>query len=146
MTERPRRTTRADYVRFVAIDTRWADNDAYGHVNNVVYYSFFDTAVNGILVADGGLDIATSETIGLVVSNACDYFASLTFPDKVEVGVRVVEIGRSSVRYALGVFRAGAMDAAAQGAFTHVYVQRATQKPVAIPGEVRRVLEGLRSP
>ena len=144
MSDRPQRASRADFARYVSINTRWEDNDVYGHVNNVVYYSFFDTAVNGILVDAGALDLARSDIVGLVVSNSCDYFVSVAFPENIEVGVRVAHIGRTSVRYQLGVFRAGEDDAAAQGAFTHVYVRRATQKPVEIPADVRLVLEGMR--
>jgi acyl-CoA thioester hydrolase len=95
---RPERPTRAEFPRFVAVGTRWEDNDVYGHVNNVVYYSFFDTAVNGLLVEAGVLDLRSSEVVGLVVSNSCDYFASVAFPDSLDVGVRVDHIGRSSVR------------------------------------------------
>ena len=145
MGERPQRSRRADYACFVGLDTRWADNDVYGHVNNAAYYAFFDTAVNRILVEAGALDITRSETVGLVVANACDYFASLAFPDRIEVGLRVAAIGRSSVQYRLGVFREGESEAAAQGAFTHVYVDRATQKPVEIPAAFRRVLETMAS-
>ena len=144
MAQRPTRTRRADYARFVPVTTRWMDNDLYGHVNNVVYYSFFDTAVNGLLIEAGALDISASDVVGLVVATRCDYFASVKFPDAIEVGVKVAEIGRSSVRYALGVFRAGEDLAAAHGEFTHVYVARATQKPVEIPARTRVVLEGLR--
>lgn len=144
MSDRPQRVSRSDFARYVSINTRWEDNDVYGHVNNVVYYSFFDTAVNGILVDAGALDLARSDIVGLVVSNSCDYFVSVAFPENIEVGVRVAHIGRTSVRYQLGVFRAGEDDAAAQGAFTHVYVRRATQKPVEIPADVRLVLEGMR--
>jgi acyl-CoA thioester hydrolase len=140
---RPERPTRAEFPRFVAVGTRWEDNDVYGHVNNVVYYSFFDTAVNGLLVEAGVLDLRSSEVVGLVVSNSCDYFASVAFPDSLDVGVRVDHIGRSSVRYIIGVFRAGENDAAARGEFTHVYVDRATQKPVAIPGKARAFMETL---
>ncbi len=144
MNARPERPTRADFPRFVSIGTRWEDNDVYGHVNNVVYYSFFDTAVNGLLIESGALDLKSSGIVGLVVSNACDYFASVAFPDVVEVGVRVDHIGRSSVRYILGVFRAGDNEAAARGEFTHVYVERATQKPVAIPEKAHAFMETLR--
>jgi acyl-CoA thioester hydrolase len=146
MAASPSRPTRADYPRFVAIPTRWNDNDVYGHVNNVVYYSFFDTAVNLLLVEAGALDPTKSNVVGLVVANSCTYFASIAFPDKVEVGVRVDHIGRSSVRYDLGVFRARTEDAAARGEFTHVYVARATQRPAPIPVAARTLLETLRIP
>ena len=144
MTERPERPTRDWFPRFVSVPTRWEDNDVYGHVNNVVYYSFFDTAVNGLLIEAGVLSLASSDTVGLVVSNACDYFASVAYPDVVDVGVRVESVGRSSVRYLLGVFRAGEDAAAARGAFTHVYVDRATQRPAPIPEATRAFLETLR--
>ena len=137
------RSSRDDYRAFVAISTRWMDNDVFGHVNNVVYYSFFDTAVNRLLVEGGVLDIAVSETVGLVVATSCTFFESVAFPDAIEVGVRVEKIGRSSVTYQLGVFRAGSALAAAQGSFTHVYVTRADQRPTPVPGPVRSLLEGL---
>lgn len=142
--EKPRRSTTDDYARFWSITTRWHDNDVYGHVNNVTYYAFFDTAVNGILIEAGVLDPATSPVIGLVVETRCSYFASLTYPDRIEVGVAVAHLGRSSVRYRVGVFRAGAREAAAQGEFTHVYVDRVSQTPVAIPDATRAVLEEMR--
>ncbi len=130
-------------ARFLAMTTRWRDNDAYGHLNNVVYYELFDAAVNAILIEAGLLDVDTSPVIGLVAETNCRYFASLRYPDPVEVGVAVEHLGRSSVRYLLGVFRAGAPTAAAQGRFTHVYVDRASGKPVAIPDGHRRLMESL---
>ena len=142
--EREARLRRRDFPAFVPIATRWGDNDVYGHVNNVVYYAFFDTAVNRLLVEGGALDVATSDTVGLVVSNSCTFFESVAFPEVIEVGLRVERLGRSSVTYQLGVFRAGGEEAAAQGRFVHVYVTRADQRPVAIPEAVLRVLEGLR--
>lgn len=143
MSERPVRSTRADYRLFRAIPTRWMDNDAFGHVNNVVYYSFFDTAVTAFLVESGHLDIAASPMVSLVVETGCTYFESVAFPETVEAGLAVTQLGRSSVRYAIGIFRQGGALAAAQGHFVHVCVERATQRPVAIPGEMRRALEGL---
>ena len=140
---RPARLNRAAFRRFTPIQTRWHDNDVYGHVNNVVYYAWFDTAVNGLLIEAGLLDPATSETVGLVVETRCVYFASLKFPQVLEIGLRVAHLGKSSVRYSLGVFAQGADAAAAQGEFTHVYVARATQRPVAIPPATRAFLEGL---
>ena len=142
--EREARLRRRDFRAFIPIATRWGDNDVYGHVNNVVYYAFFDTAVNRLLVDGGALDVATSDTVGLVVSNSCTFFESVAFPEVIDVGLRVERLGRSSVTYQLGVFRAGANEAAAQGRFVHVYVTRADQRPVAIPEAVMRVLEGLR--
>lgn len=141
---RPVRTTRADYRRFTGIQTRWNDNDVYGHVNNVVYFEYFDTAVNAAMIEAGALDLAKGEVVALVVDLHCSYFASLAFPDRLDVGVAVEQLGRSSVRYRVAVFRAGENDAAAQGVYTHVYVARATQKPVEIPAKARAVLEALK--
>ena len=140
--ERPQRPMRGDFACFVPITTRWMDNDVYGHVNNVVYYSFFDTAVNRLLVEAGVLDIAGSEAVGLVVQTSCTFFESIAFPGAIEVGVRVERIGRTSVTYALAVFAAGQEGAAALGAFTHVYVARADQRPVPISDRLRHVLAG----
>jgi acyl-CoA thioester hydrolase len=142
---RPTPLGRSAFVRFVPIQTRWEDNDVYGHLNNVVFYSYFDTAVNALLVEAGLLDPTTSSVVGLVVESNCSFFASLAFPDLVEVGVAVEAIGRSSVRYRLGVFRAGSDPAAAQGGYTHVYVERATQRPTPVPEGHRRLMEALRS-
>ena len=142
---KPKRSTTDDYARFYSITTRWHDNDVYGHVNNVTYYAFFDTAVNGLMIEAGVLDPATSPVVGLVVETKCSYFASLTYPDRVEVGVAVAHLGRSSVRYRIGVFRAGENEAAAQGEFTHVYVDRATNRPVEIPAATRAVLGEMRA-
>jgi acyl-CoA thioester hydrolase len=141
---RPQPLGRAAFARFVPIATRWSDNDVYGHVNNVTYYSYFDTAVNALLVEAGLLDPATSPVIGLVVDSNCSFFQSLAFPDSIEVGVSVEEIGRSSVRYLLAVFKAGEEKAAAQGRYTHVYVERASQKSTPIPEGHRRLMEGLK--
>ena len=140
---RPRRGTRADYLRFVPLQTRWHDNDVYGHVNNVVYYAWFDTAVNGVLIEAGLLELA-GDTVGLVVDTRCVYFASLAFPQAVDIGMRVEKLGTSSVRYAVAAFAAGAGEAAAQGIFTHVYVDRRSQRPVPIPLATRAFLAGLR--
>ena len=142
---RPAPLGRESFARFVPAPTRWSDNDCYGHVNNAAYYFFFDTAVNALLVEAGLLDPATSTIIGLVVETNCVYFSSLAFPDLVEVGVAVEEIGRSSVRYVLAAFKAGAPLAAAQGRYTHVYVERATQRPTPIPDGHRRLMESLRA-
>ena len=137
---------RTAFARFVPISTRWNDNDVYGHLNNVVYYSLFDTAVNALLVEAGLLDPATSPIVGLVVETNCRYFASLGFPDPTEVGVAVEHLGRTSVRYHLGVFRAGAPAAAAAGRFTHVYVDRETNRPFPIPEGHRELMEALKVP
>ena len=138
-------TVRASYRVFVSLDTRWMDNDAYGHVNNVVYYSFFDTAVNRWLIEQGVLDIATSPAIGVVVETQCRYFSSITFPDRVTAGLRVAHLGTSSARYEIGLFRNDEDTAAASGHFVHVYVDRATRKTVEMPAEVRQVLDANRT-
>jgi len=134
---------RSDYRHFHAITTRWMDNDAYGHVNNVVYYSWFDTVVNQFLITNGALDIERSTVIGLVIETQCNYFASVAFPDCIEAGVRVTKLGNSSVRYEVGIFLAGADSASAQGHFVHVYVDRVTRKPSAIPDKMRHLLQSI---
>ena len=131
---------RSDFRHFEAIGTRWMDNDAYGHVNNVVYYSWFDTAVNRFLITQGVLDIEQGAVIGLVIETHCNYFASVAFPDQIWVGVSVAKLGNSSVRYELGIFREGEETASAQGHFVHVYVERETRQPTAIPVAMRAVL------
>ena len=135
---------REAYAAFVPMTSRWSDNDAYGHINNSAYYFFFDSAINALLIAAGLLDPASSEVIGLTVSNGCDYFSSLAFPDKIEIGVAVEHIGRSSVRYRVGAFKAGAPLASAQGHFVHVYVERASQSATPIPQALRRQMESLK--
>ncbi|KAF1042325.1 MAG: hypothetical protein GAK35_02803 [Herbaspirillum frisingense] len=131
---------RAGFRHFHPIRTRWMDNDVYGHVNNVVYYSWFDTAVNHYLVTSGVLDIERSTVIGLVIETHCNYFASVAFPDQLEVGVRVAHVGRSSVRYEIGIFKVGDETASAQGHFVHVYVDRASRRPVEIAAAMREAL------
>ena len=126
-----------------SVSTRWADNDAYGHVNNTVFYQWFDSAVNAWLVEQGLLDIAEGDPIAVVVETRCTYAAPLTFPEPVEVGLSVAELGRSSVRYRIGVFGAGAASAAAEGEFVHVLVDRATRRPVEIPANWREKLEAI---
>ncbi len=145
MSERAARLSRADFKLFRPIATRWMDNDVYGHVNNVVYYSYFDTGVNAHLVDNGVLDPATSPVTGLVVETSCTYFESISFPETVEAGIAVTALGRSSVTYRVAIFKAGAELAAAQGRFTHVYVDRASGRPVEIPAGTRAVLEPLRA-
>jgi len=135
--------TRAHYPHLTTIDTRWMDNDAYGHMNNVVYYSFFDTAVNRWLIERGLLDITGSAAIGLVVETQCRYAFPITFPDRVTAGMRVAHLGRSSVRYELGLFRNDDELPAASGHFVHVYVDRMSRTSVAIPDTVRQALESL---
>lgn len=132
---------RADYRHFRQITTRWMDNDVYGHVNNVVYYSWFDTAVNQFLIEGGALDIEHSPVIGLVVETQCNYFASVGFPERLEAGIRVAKLGNSSVRYEVGIFRPGDERAVAQGHFVHVYVDRASRKPTALPDAMRALLQ-----
>ena len=141
--ERPQPEPRSAFRAFRTISTRWMDNDAYGHVNNVVYYSWFDTAVNAHLIEQGALDIHHGQTIGLVVETQCNYFAPVEFPQAVEAGLRVARIGGSSVRYEVGIFVAGAPLTAAKGHFVHVYVDRATRRPAALPPALRSVLEQL---
>jgi len=141
--ERKVRSRRGDYRHFRSIPTRWMDNDPYGHVNNVVYYSWFDTAVNTYLIEAGVLDIAASPTVGVVIESGCTYFESVAYPETVEAGLAVTKLGRSSVTYAAGIFKQGGAFAAAQGHFVHVYVDRTTQRPVDIPGDVRTKLEAL---
>ena len=140
---RPRPLPRAAFALFRPMPTRWMDNDVYGHVNNVVYYSYFDTAVNAFLVENGLLDISGSDVVGLVAETGCSYFESVAFPDALETGLAVTRLGRSSVTYRIGVFREGAPQAAAQGHFVHVYVTRETGRPAAIPDPVRNTLATL---
>ncbi|WP_394375391.1 acyl-CoA thioesterase [Stutzerimonas frequens] len=142
MPEQPKHLRR-DYKHFQPITTRWHDNDIYGHVNNVVYYGFFDTAVNNYLIQQGGLDIQDGDIVGFVVSSACDYFASIAYPDLIEVGLRVAKLGNSSVQYELAIFREGEQEACAAGRFVHVFVDRASNRPTAIPGRLRAALEAL---
>ncbi len=140
---KPQPEARSAYPVFRPITTRWMDNDAYGHVNNVVYYSWFDTAVNAFLIEHGVLDIHHGETIGLVVETQCNYFAPLTFPQTVEAGIRVAQLGESSVRYEVGLFAQGAPLTAARGHFIHVYVDKASRRPVRLPAPLKTVLETL---
>ncbi len=133
---------RSAYRVFRTIATRWMDNDAYGHVNNVVYYSWFDTAVNAHLIENGVLDITQGQTIGLVIETQCNYFAPLAFPEPVDVGIRVAKLGTSSVRYEVGIFGAGDL-CAAKGHFIHVYVDQQTRRPVPLPTPLKTVLEKL---
>lgn len=140
---RPEPRGRDSYRHFTTITTRWSDNDAYGHVNNTVYYQWFDSAVNALLVGAGLLDITHGDPLGLVVETGCTYFAPLSFPGDVEVGIAVDRLGGSSVTYRIGIFAAGAAAPAAQGHFTHVYVGRASRRPVALPDKWRAKLEEL---
>ncbi len=140
-----RGVTRAGFPYLTSLDTRWMDNDAYGHVNNVVYYSFFDTVVNRWLIGRGGLSLATSAEIGLVAETQCAYFSPITFPDRVTAGLRVAHLGSSSVRYEIGLFGNDDDRAAAAGHFVHVYVDRQTRRPVRIPDSARAAMESLRA-
>ncbi|CAN7377911.1 acyl-CoA thioesterase [Rhizobacter sp. LjRoot28] len=146
MSERPAPQPRSDYRQFSTLDTRWMDNDAYGHLNNVVYYSLFDTAVNRYLIEAGALDIHRGEVIGLVVETHCNYFAPIEFPQRVDAGLRVAHRGSSSVRYEIGLFAAGEPLTAARGHFIHVYVDRATRRPTSLPAALVRALEALETP
>ncbi|MBV9812177.1 MAG: acyl-CoA thioesterase [Acetobacteraceae bacterium] len=131
---------RADYRAFFPMTTRWADNDPYGHVNNVVYHAWFDTAVNRFLIANGLLHVTESAVIAVMAENGCRYHSELAYPDEVTVGVRVGRVGASSVRYESGAFRADAQAASAEGFLVHVYVNRATMRPVPMPADVRAAL------
>ncbi|MFC5303006.1 acyl-CoA thioesterase [Azospira restricta] len=138
-----REQKRADYRHFRVIPTRWMDNDIYGHVNNVNYYSYFDTAVNQYLIERGVLDIHQGGTVGFVVETSCSYFRPLAFPDAVAAGIRVARIGNSSIRYEVGLFRNDDEEIAAAGHFVHVYVDRASGKPVAVPEAMRAALAAI---
>ena len=135
--------TAGAYRWFCDLDTRWMDNDVYGHVNNVVYYSYFDTAANRYLIERGGLDIGSSEVIGVVVESKCMYYAPISYPEKIRAGVRVDKLGNRSVTYGIAVFRAGSDEAVASGHFVHVFVDRTTRRPVAIPERIRSALEAI---
>jgi acyl-CoA thioester hydrolase len=143
MNQRSVPEARSAYRHFSTLTTRWLDNDVYGHLNNVQYYSFFDTAVNRYLIAAGALDIGAGSVIGLVVQTHCDYFAPLAFPQNVDAGLRVSRIGGASVRYELGLFAAGEPLSAAAGHFIHVYVDRSSRKPVALPAALLAALAPL---
>jgi len=137
---RPAAPGRAAFAAFRPLATRWADNDIYAHVNNVIYYSYFDTLVNGWLIERGLLEVGRSPVIGLVVSSACDYFAPVAFPDRLEGGLAAARVGRSSVTYALGIFRQGEPQAVAAGRFTHVYVDAVGRRPVTLSDAMRAAL------
>ena len=143
---RPQPHRLSDYRHRQPITTRWMDNDAYSHVNNAVYYSYFDTVVNTYLIRQGALDIEKSPVIGLVVETGCQYFAPLTYPETVIAALRVAHVGRSSVRYEIALFAEGSEEAAAQGHFVHVYVDRETRRPVDLPQALRAALEPLKVP
>ena len=137
--------TRARFPHFLTIPTRWMDNDIYGHVNNVVYYSYFDTVINEYLIREGGLDIHEGKVIGVCAESACQYKAAFAFPDDVEAGLRVAHLGNRAVRYEIGLFKQGREEAAAVGSFVHVFVGRATMKAVPIPAPLRVALAKLQT-
>jgi acyl-CoA thioester hydrolase len=134
---------RSAYPHFIVVPTRWMDNDVYGHVNNVVYYSYFDTVINRYLIAEGGLDIANGAVIGVAAESHCRYHRAVAFPADLTAGLRVGKLGRSSVRYEIGIFVPGEDEAAADGWFVHVFVDRATRRPTALPDGLRAALTRL---
>lgn len=137
--------TRDRYFHFLPIQTRWNDNDVYGHVNNMVFYGYFDSVVSGFLVSRGGLDTAKAPVIGVVVESMCRYHHPISFPEVIDAGLRVGRLGRSSVRYEIGIFRQGSDSAAADGHFVHVFVDRETMRPAEIPEAIRAALAPLAS-
>lgn len=140
----PRTERRGDYRHFLSIATRWQDNDIYGHVNNVVYYAYFDTVINEYLIREGGLDIHRGPVVGYAVESTCRFHRSFSFPDTIDAGLRVGQIGNSSVRYEIALFREGEDKPAATGHFVHVFVDRESDKPAAIPSSIRTCLERVR--
>jgi acyl-CoA thioester hydrolase len=137
------RTTRERFRHFIVVPTRWMDNDIYGHVNNVVYYSYFDTVINRFLIGDGGLDIAAGEVIGIAAESHCRYRKAVAFPQDIDAGLAVSKLGRSSVRYEIGLFLQGDEEVAAEGWFVHVFVDRVKRRPTPIPERLRAALSGL---
>jgi acyl-CoA thioester hydrolase len=142
MPEKPQ-ITRAEYPHLLALPTRWMDNDVYGHVNNALYYAFFDTAINEYLIAEGGLDITAGSVVAFAAESQCQYLRPLAFPGTIEIGLRVGKLGNSSVRYELAIFKQGETFAAAAGYFVHVFVNRETQKAAPMPASIRVALERL---
>lgn len=136
---------RADYKHFLALQTRWMDNDLYGHVNNVVYYSYFDTLLNRYLIDHGGLDIQQGQIIGIAVETLCRFHKSFAYPETIDGGLRIGKLGTSSVRYEIGLFAQGEDEARAEGHFVHVFVDRPTQRPTPIPDRIRAALERIRA-
>lgn len=135
--------SRGDFPHFLVIPTRWMDNDLYGHMNNALYYAFFDTVINQYLIAVGGLEIHTGEIIGLAVETQCQFFQPIAFPEVVDAGLRIGKLGNSSVRYEVGLFRQGDTEIAAYGYFVHVFVDRQNRRPTPIPSSIRQSLERL---
>jgi len=138
--------TLESYPHRLAIPTRWNDNDVYGHVNNVEYYAFFDTVINAYLIGEGGLDIHGGEVIGVCAESHCEFRAALAFPETVQAGLRVGQLGRSSVRYEIGLYGEGAAEPAAEGWFVHVFVDREARRPAEIPPRLRSALERISAP
>jgi acyl-CoA thioester hydrolase len=136
-------TTRSDYKRLTPIQTRWNDNDVYGHVNNVVYYAYFDTIINEVLIADGKLDIHHGESIGLCVESQCKYLAPAAYPDRLEGALRIAKLGKSSIVYELGIFKEGREEPIAEGRFVHVFVDRTSRRPSDLPPQIRAALTPL---
>ena len=136
-------SSRAEYPHFLTLPTRWMDNDIYGHVNNALYYAFFDTAINEYLIAAGGLDITAGTVMAFAVESQCQYLRPLAFPEQLDIGLRVGKLGNSSVRYELAIFKQSEVLAAAIGYFVHVFVDRETQRPVSLPPQIRTALERL---
>jgi len=132
------------YAHWQAVPLRWKDNDVYGHVNNVVHYALMDTVINTWLIEQGDLDVENGKVIGLCVESHCNYHGSVSFPDTLSVGLRVAHLGRSSVRYEIGMYREGQEDVIAEGHFVHVFVDRETRRPVQITGKLRESLEALK--
>jgi acyl-CoA thioester hydrolase len=143
MPEKPQ-ITRDDYVHYLSLPTRWMDNDIYGHINNALYYAFFDTAINDYLIAEGRLDINSGSVIAFAVESQCQYLRPLAFPGVIDIALRVGKLGNSSVRYELAIFKQGENFAAAAGYFVHVFVDRVTQRPVPMPATIRSALERLK--
>ena len=144
MPSRPVAQSREAFAIFQPLQTRWADNDCYGHMNNVVHYQLFDTAINAYLIELGLLDITNGDIIGLVVRTECDYFSELAFPQEIEAGIAITRLGGSSITYRIGLFRKSSEHVAAQGEFVHVYVDAETRKPVTLPQIWRSKLEALK--
>ncbi len=140
----PSTERREHYPHHLAIPTRWLDNDIYGHVNNVVYYGYFDTVINEYLIREGGLDIARGTAIGVCAESQCRFLGEITFPEIIDAGVRVAHLGRTSVRYEIALFRAGTEEPAATGFFVHVFVDRQSRRPTEIPQSIRTALERLK--
>lgn len=139
------KTYRSDYPHITTLQTRWSDNDVYGHVNNVVYYQYFDTVVNEFLISHDLLDIQNGQTIGLVVETQCQYFKPLSFPQQLEAGLRIAHLGNSSIRYELAIFESGDDSPAAEGHFVHVYVDHETRRPCALNDSFRSTLKAMLS-